>query len=109
MATSTYKVLGQSNPSATTLTTLYTVPSSTQTVVSTISICNLGTSTTYRVAVRPSGASIANQHYIVYDATLNQYDTAILTIGMSLGTTDVVSVYAGTANVAFTLFGSEIA
>ncbi len=26
----TYKVLGQSNPSATTLTTLYTVPSATQ-------------------------------------------------------------------------------
>jgi hypothetical protein len=39
MAT-TYKVLGQLNPAATTPTTLYTVPASTSTVVSTITICN---------------------------------------------------------------------
>jgi hypothetical protein len=32
----TYKVLGQSNPAATTATTLYTVPSATQAVVSTV-------------------------------------------------------------------------
>lgn len=103
-----YKVLGQSNPSATTLTTLYTVPSSTQAVCSTISICNLGVSTTYRVAVRPAGAAIANQHYLVYDAAINAGDSILLTIGVSLATTDVVSVYAGTANVAFSLFGCEI-
>lgn len=103
-----YKVLGQSNPAATTLTTLYTVPSATSAVCSTLAICNLGVSTTFRVAIRPAGASIANQHYIVYDNYVNQYDTVFLTIGMTLATTDVVSVYAGTANVAFTLSGSEI-
>ena len=103
-----YKVLGQSNPAATTLTTLYTVPSATSAVCSTLSICNLGVSTTFRVAIRPAGASIANQHYIVYDNFVNQYDTVFLTIGTTLATTDVVSVYAGTANVAFTLSGSEI-
>jgi len=37
----TYKVLGQINPSANTATTLYTVPSATQTVVPTITIANL--------------------------------------------------------------------
>ena len=103
-----YKVLGQSNPAATTLTTLYTVPSATSAVCSTLAICNLGVSTTFRVAIRPAGASIANQHYIVYDNYINQFDTVFLTIGMTLATTDVVSVYAGTANVAFTLSGSEI-
>lgn len=103
-----YKVLGQSNPAATTLTTLYTVPAATSAVCSTLSICNLGVSTTFRVAVRPAGASIANQHYIVYDNYVNQYDTVFLTIGTTLAATDVVSVFAGTANVAFTLSGSEI-
>ena len=39
MATN-YKVLGQSIPSATTATTLYTVPAATQAVVSTITVCN---------------------------------------------------------------------
>ena len=65
MAT-TYKVLGQSAPSATTDTTLYTVPASTETVVSTIAVANrAATNATFRIAIRPDGASIANQHYIV--------------------------------------------
>jgi hypothetical protein len=104
----THKVLGQSNPSATTLTTLYTVPSSTQAIASTLSVANLGVSTTFRVAVRPAGATIANQHYLVYDASVNANDSFYLTLGISLAATDVVSVYAGTANLAFSLFGVEV-
>jgi hypothetical protein len=51
---------------------------------------------------------LANQHYIIYDNAVNQYDTIFLTLGVTLATTDVVTVYAGTANVSFSLFGSEI-
>lgn len=103
-----HKVLGQSNPAATTLTTLYTVPASTQAIASTLSVANLGVSTTFRVAVRPAGATIANQHYIVYDASVNANDSVYLTLGISLAATDVVSVYAGTASLAFSLFGVEV-
>jgi glucose-6-phosphate dehydrogenase assembly protein OpcA len=109
MAT-TYKVLGQSNPSATTLTTLYTVPSATQAVVSSIVIANLTTSAaTFRIAVRPAGASIANAQYIAYDITLGASDSTCLTLGITLGATDVISVYGSTANIAFSAYGSEIA
>lgn len=104
----TYKVLGQSNPAANTDTTLYTVPSATSTVASTLAICNIGVSTTYRVAIRPAGATLANQHYLVYEAGINQSDTTFLTIGATLAATDVVTVRAGTANVSFQLYGSEI-
>ena len=107
MATA-YKVLGQLNPAATTATTLYTVPSSTSAVCSTLSICNVGVSTTFRVAVRPAGATLDPKHYLVYDAPVNQYDSVLLTLGISLATTDVVTVHAGHANVAFSLFGAEI-
>jgi len=107
MAT-TYKVLGQSNPAATTLTSLYTVPSSTSAVCSTLSICNQGVSATFRVAVRPAGAAIAAQHYVVYDNWVNAGDTIFLTIGATLATTDVVSVYSSTATMSFNLFGSEL-
>jgi hypothetical protein len=108
MAT-TYKVLGQSNPAATTDTTLYTVPALTETVVSTITVANLGTTGTFRVAVRPAGASIANQHYIVYDAILNANDSITLTLGITLATTDVITVRASNTSFAFQAFGSEIA
>lgn len=104
----TYKVLGQSNPAATTATTLYTVPSATSTVVSTISVANLGTSGTYRIAIRPAGESITNKHYIVYDAGLNANDSITLTIGITLAATDVITVYASNTSFAFQVFGSEI-
>jgi hypothetical protein len=103
-----YKTLGQSAPAATTNTNLYTVPASTSAVCSTLGICNRGASTTFRVAIRPAGATLANQHYIVYDNFVNQYDTVFLTLGVTLATTDIVTVYAGAATLSFSLFGSEI-
>jgi glucose-6-phosphate dehydrogenase assembly protein OpcA len=109
MAT-TYKVLGQSNPSATTLTTLYTVPSATQAVISSISVANLtATAATFRIAVRPAGASITNAHYLGYDITVGASDTTIITVGVTMNATDVLSVYASTANLTFQAFGSEVA
>jgi hypothetical protein len=103
-----YKVLGQSNPAATTLTSLYTVPASTSAVASTLTVCNIGVSTTVRAAVRPAGATLANQHYIIFDAAVNANDTLFFTLGLSLATTDVVSVYAGTTGMSFNLYGTEI-
>ena len=109
MAT-TYKVLGQSNPSATTPTTLYTCPASTQTVISTITICNqAGTSGTYRIAVRPNGATLSAEHYVVYDATIQANTTAAYTLGITIDASDVVTIYASSANISFNAFGSEIA
>lgn len=104
-----YKVLGQSAPSATTNTDVYTVGSGKQAIVSTISVCNRSTSAaSYRVAVRPAGATIANQHYVAYDVTVNANDTTMITVGLTLATTDVVTVYASSANLTFGVFGSEI-
>ncbi len=109
MAT-TYKVLGQSNPAVTTATTAYTVPSATETVISTITVANLGAApATYRISIRPDGEAQANKHYIVYDSSLAPQTTDTLTLGITLNATDVVTVYASTANLAFNLFGSEIA
>jgi len=102
-------VLGQSNPSATTATTLYTVPSATSTVVSTITICNqTATAATFRIAVRPAGATLAAQHYVAYDVAVGASDSTALTLGLTLATTDIITVYASTATVSFAAFGSEI-
>jgi len=108
MATA-YKVLGQSAPSATTATDVYTVPSSTEAVVSTIFVCNRGaTAATYRIAVRPDGATLANQHYLAYDAVILANDSVAITVGTTMDAADVVTVYASTANLSFNVFGSEI-
>ena len=105
----THKVLRQVNPLATTATTLYTVPASTSTIASSLTISNISaTGVTYRVAVRPTGEALANKHYLAYDTSLPANDSAVLTMGITLGATDVVTVYGSTANLAFSLFGVEI-
>ena len=109
MAT-TYKVLGQANPAATTAASLYTVPSVTQTVVSTITVCNqAATAATYRIAVRVNGATLAATQYVAYDVSLPANATDTLTLGLTLGAADIISVYASTATMSFSAFGSEIA
>ena len=109
MAT-TYKVLGQSNPSATTDTSLYTVPAATEAIISTITVCNqAATAGTYRIAVRPNGASIAKQHYVAYDVSLPGNASDTLTLGITVDATDVITVRASSADFSFNAFGSEIA
>lgn len=119
MAT-TYKVLamtgaagstgnGSATLTANTSTGLYTVPSSTSTVVSTVTVCNqASTAATFRIAVRPSGASLDNRHYIAFDTPIAANDTIALTLGITLATTDVISVYASATTLSFAAFGSEI-
>lgn len=107
MAT-TYKVLAQNNPSATTETTLYTAGAAA--VVSTLAICNQsGSSATYRVAVRPSADSTtAAKHWIVYGATVAASDSIMLTLGITMASGDKIQVYSSNANTSFSAFGSEI-
>ena len=106
----TYKVLGQSCPGDTNAATLYTVPSATSTVVSCITIANItSTAYTYRVAIRPAGATLANQHYIAYDVTVAANDTTTLVLGITLATTDVITVRSSNAtSLSFSAFGCEI-
>lgn len=109
MATS-YKVLGQVQPEAGTLTTAYTVPSATEAVVSTIVVSNLGpTSTTYRIAIRKDGAAITTAMYIAYDITIPTLDSLAITLGITLNAADVISVESYSGLVNFHIFGSEIA
>ena len=107
MAT-TYKVLGQSNPSATTDTTIYTVPAASSAMVSTIAVCNQAASgATYRISVVPSGQSLAAKNYVVYDSTISANSTTAYTIGIALATGDTIHIYSSTATLSFSVFGTE--
>ena len=108
MATS-YKSPVQVQPDADTLTTLYTVPSSTQAIFSAINVCNTAsTDATFSIAFRPNGDSIDPKHYIIYDATIAGNDTYMINQGMSMDETDVLSVIASSASVSFTGFYAEV-
>lgn len=105
----TYKILGQVNPTTTSLTDLYTVPAGKEAFCSTLSICNQGATTSaVRIAVRENGAVIDPKQYIVYDTQIVPADSLFLTIGVSLFAGDIISVQATTSSLSFNLFGTEI-
>lgn len=105
---STYKNLGQAAPNATTETDLYTVPGATSAVCSSVYACNRsGTATTIRISVSVGGGATATKDYLYYDLPLNGNDSFTATVGLTLAAGDKVRVYAGTANVSFSLWGSE--
>lgn len=106
----TLKILGQSVPTATTLTALYTVPASTSAVISSIVICNQNSSTTikFRISLAKAGAADTPAQYLYYDLPLIANDTFIATIGISLATTDVIRIQSDTASVSFNVLGCEV-
>jgi hypothetical protein len=104
-----YKVLGQSAPAATTDTNVYTVPSATETIISTIIVANrAATAGTFRIAVRPNGATIANEHYIAYDVPIAGADSTTLTLGVTMDAADVLTVRCSSADMSVNVFGTEI-
>lgn len=108
MATNSYKVLGQTAGTIS-LTDLYSVPNGFMAFASVLALCNQSTTTaSVRVAVRPAGQTIAPKHYILYDAYVNSSDTLTLTLGLSLGPLDIVSVSSSLAGVSALLSGSEL-
>lgn len=105
----TLKVLGQSALAATTLTDVYTVPSLTSATISSIAICNRGSTTcAFRLSVAIAGASDTNAQYVYYDMPLPADDTFVATIGMTLAATDKIRAYANTADISVNVFGVEV-
>lgn len=104
-----YKVLGQTGDASANDVSLYTVPSSTEAVISTIVVCNRESATnTFRIAVKPDGATLSQKHYLAYDSEIQANDTITLTLGITVDASDIVSVGASDTNVSFSLFGTEI-
>lgn len=105
----TYKVLGQSNPLAATLTDLYVVPGATSTVSSSIVVCNRGAATiAFRISVAIAGAADANEQYLFYDVAVLKRSSVTVVLGITLATTDVVRVRTDIATTSFNIFGTQI-
>lgn len=101
----TYGILGQSAPGATTLTTAYTVPSAKH-ATARVLVCNRSTATTFRIAVSPGGASIADAHYVAYDQALDANDS-VSSVAFTVSASDVVRVYSVSGSVSFSVTGIE--
>ena len=100
-------ILGQAAPTATTNTTIYTVPASTVSVVN-ISIVNRGGSAaTVRVALSAT-ATPSDDEYIEYNTSVGA--TSVLErTGLVLDETKNVVVYASSADTSVSVYDLESA
>ena len=104
-----YKILGQKSPAAATDFNLYTVSGSKQTIINCITVANRdANAATYRISVRPDGATLTTDHYIAYDVQIGSNTSVALNLGLTLDTNDVITVQSSTALVTFNAYGVEI-
>ena len=107
-----YKILGQRNPAANTLSTLYTVPAGNSAIVSSITIANLNETNdagnSFSIAVNSGGVAVANTNYIAYRVNCPSRDSITLTLGITLNAGSIISVNANSSLVTFSAFGTEI-
>ena len=102
------KVLGQVDTAATTVTTLYTVPSETVTTISSIVAANrTGSAITFRLSVHVAGAGADDKQYLYYDKSVAANDSLAIVIGITLNQEDVLKVYASAVDMSFNVFGVE--
>lgn len=102
------KILGQSNPSATTGTIVYTVPDLKGAVISSIVVCNQAASAgTFRVYVTYAGNSPSALDYMYYDTAIGANESREIKCGITMSNADYVNVYASSATMSFQIFGAE--
>ena len=108
----TFKRLGAINPSANTQTNVYVVPAATETVISTITICNQeNANLIYSLAIMPASiftAPAGKAHFIARDVAVPALDTIVLTLGLTANSGTVLTANASSVNISFGAFGSEI-
>lgn len=107
-----YKILGQARPSSTSNVDLYTVPSGSETVVSTLHINNNGSvGANAKVFVRKfdgtlAAAGVSNE--FISGVTVVPGSPLSMTVGITLAEGDRITVQSEIANtLTFHLFGSE--
>ena len=111
----TYKILGQTLPTANVLSNVYVVPAATSTILNTITICNQSSANAnVEIIIRPINEALANKHYILENVLVPRADTLIFSPGITLNASVIVAVnnavHAGetAASISFNVYGVEL-
>ena len=104
-----YRVLGQKSPAANTDWNIYTVNGTKDAIINCITVANRdANSATYRISVRPDGATLTTDHYLAYDVQVGSNLSVALNLGITLDTNDVITVQSSSGLVTFNAYGVEI-
>ena len=109
MATAYKYAQVQGTASTGTYATLYTTPSATEAVISSIVITNQSSSSvTVRVGMDDTAGTPDSSQWLVYDAVVAGNDTIALTLGVTMPTGKFIRVSSSANTCNFSAFLSEI-
>ena len=105
-----YKVLGQKRPAANTAWDIYTVSGAKDSIINCLTVANMDAAdaATYRISIRPDGATLTNDMYIAYDVQIGASSSTALNLGITLNQNDVITVQSSSGLVTFNVFGAEL-
>lgn len=99
----------QSKPAATTLTDMITVPASKAYVISTVTVCNVGSaSDTFRISIGVNGEADTLYQYKMYNVQCDPGLPYMATVGWLLAAGDVMRVYSTNGDLSFSAERLEI-
>lgn len=109
MATQSYKILGQVNPTANTLSNVYVVPAATEGIVNSIIIANQSaTNSSFSLVVRPTSEALDGKHYIIRGCVVPASDTLTMTLSLTLPTGSILAANTNSSSLSFGAYGVEI-
>ena len=92
-----------------TLATLYTTPSATEAVISSLVITNQASSdVSVRIGMDTAAGTPGSSEWLVYDAVVAGNDTVALTLGVTMPAANFIRVSSSANTCNFTAFLSEI-
>lgn len=104
-----FKILGQADLDATTLTDLYTVPTGKSAIINAIFVCNrAGAAATFRISISVDGAADGVGQYLYYDVSVAANDTFLIEVPIPLDAADVIRGYASATTVTMVVVGTEL-
>jgi hypothetical protein len=103
------RVLGQVNPVADELTTLYQATDIEFCTVSTVVVCNQTPDVgAFKLAISVGGESEHPKQFLYFNQLLDGNSTFMVTIGMTLSVEDSILVEANSSSFSFCAFGVEV-
>ncbi len=109
MATAYKYAQVQGTASTGTYATLYTTPSATEAVISSVVITNQSSSSvTVRIGLDTTAGTPGSDEWLVYDASVAGNDTVALTLGITMDASKYLRISSSANTCNFSAFLSEI-
>lgn len=105
----TYKILGQVQPTANTLTNVYVTATSTSAIIGSFVISNTtATARSYQLTLRPINEAANVKHILVFHNQVPAATTIVISGGIVMGPNTILAANTSDTSIHFQAYGVEV-